>query len=59
MRAPSHRPEHPDAPRGVAATLLRSARLTLVIFGVLVAAIVLAVWLGGDALTLPFDYDGF
>ncbi len=50
----------PDAEQpGVGSTLARSAKIAVLVFGLLVAGIAVASWLGGDASTLPFDYEGF
>ncbi len=43
----------------VRSTLVRSAKIALLAFGLLVVGIAIASWLGGDLSTLPFDYDGF
>ena len=37
----------------------RAAKGAVIVFALLVIAIILASWLGGDSSMLPLDYDGF
>ena len=41
------------------AALRRSFLIGLAMFGLLLAAIALIVWIKGDAEPLPFEYEGF
>jgi len=45
--------------RSVSSTFAKSAKIALIVLVLLVVAIAVASWLGGDASTLPFDYEGF
>ena len=39
--------------------LLRSLKISLLLFGLAVSGVTLAVWLLGDHKELPFEYEGF
>lgn len=40
-------------------TLIRLAKIGLIIFVLILAVFAFVAWLGGDQSTLPFNYDGF
>lgn len=58
MNEPAQRAD--NQPRGkLRSALARSAKIAVVVLFTILALIVFLIWLGGDATTLPFDYDGF
>lgn len=46
-------------PGKLRSALARAVKIAIVVLFTILGLIVFLIWLGGDATTLPFDYDGF
>ena len=45
--------------RSAGASLARSAKIALLVFGILLGGLAIAAIFTGEQTTLPFDYEGF